>query len=409
MDKVLGIIAEYNPFHNGHLYHLQQSKKALNISHSIAIISGNFTQRGSVSIINKWTKAEMALKNGIDLVIELPLLYSISSAENFAEGAIKILNSINLVDYISFGSECGDINKLTDIANILYNEPKEYKNLLSIELHKGLSFPKARELALNKYLKTDNISNLLGSSNNILGIEYIKALRKYRSSIVPFTLQRFNTNYNDFNINNNIASSTAIRQFLKNEDFDSISKVLPPDVVAIILDKFNSGEVLTDLSIFEKEIIYTLRKMSIKEISMLPDVTEGLEYSIKNAVNQCNNISSLIEKIKSKRYTYTRLQRILIYCLLGITKDDMNLAKNTIPFIRVLGFNANGKKLLSSISKNNPKLHIITSVKKFMDSCVDDNLKLILKKDILASNIYTLGYNFSSPANLDYTHKLIIT
>ena len=149
--------------------------------------------------------------------------------------------------------------------------------------------------------------------------------------------------------------------------------------------------------------------MSIKEISMLPDVTEGLEYSIKNAVNQCNNISSLIEKIKSKRYTYTRLQRILIYCLLGITKDDMNLAKNTIPFIRVLGFNANGKKLLSNISKNNPKLHIITSVKKFMDSCVDDNLKLILKKDILASNIYTLGYNFSSPANLDYTHKLIIT
>ena len=409
MDKVLGIIAEYNPFHNGHLYHLQQSKKALNISHSIAIISGNFTQRGSVSIINKWTKAEMALKNGIDLVIELPLLYSISSAENFAEGAIKILNSINLVDYISFGSECGDINKLTDIANILYNEPKEYKNLLSIELRKGLSFPKARELALNKYLKTDNISNLLGSSNNILGIEYIKALRKYKSNIVPFTLQRFNTNYNDFNINNNIASSTAIRQFLKNEDFDSISKVLPPDVVEIILDKFNSGEVLTDLSIFEKEIIYTLRKMSIKEISMLPDVTEGLEYSIKNAVNQCNNISSLIEQIKSKRYTYTRLQRILIYCLLGITKDDMNLAKNTIPFIRVLGFNANGKKLLSSISKNNPNLHIITSVKKFMDSCVDDNLKLILKKDILASNIYTLGYNSSSPANLDYTHKLIIT
>ena len=153
MDKVLGIIAEYNPFHNGHLYHLQQSKKALNISHSIAIISGNFTQRGSVSIINKWTKAEMALKNGIDLVIELPLLYSISSAENFAEGAIKILNSINLVDYISFGSECGDINKLTDIANILYDEPKEYKNLLSIELHKGLSFPKARDFKFTWFFK----------------------------------------------------------------------------------------------------------------------------------------------------------------------------------------------------------------------------------------------------------------
>ena len=153
MGKVLGIIAEYNPFHNGHLYHLQNSIKTSGANYTVAVISGNFTQRGSTSLIDKWSKAQMALKNGIDLVIELPLLYSISSAENFAEGAIKILNSLNIVDYISFGTETNDIAILNNIANVLYKEPKAYKNILSHELSKGLSFPKAREIALISFLK----------------------------------------------------------------------------------------------------------------------------------------------------------------------------------------------------------------------------------------------------------------
>ena len=157
MNKVLGIIAEYNPFHNGHLYHLETSKKVTGAEYTIAIISGHFTQRGSTSIIDKWSKTKMALNNNIDLVIELPTIYSISSAENFADGAIKILNSLGIVDYLSFGSETSDIDILKDISDILYNEPSNYKKLLIDELNKGLSFPKARENALLKYIKTTSI------------------------------------------------------------------------------------------------------------------------------------------------------------------------------------------------------------------------------------------------------------
>ena len=176
MGKVLGIIAEYNPFHNGHLYHLQNSLKLTNADYKIAIITGNFTQRGSTSLIDKWSKAEIALKNGIDLVIELPLLYSISSAENFAEGAIKILNSLNVVDYLSFGAETDDISTLNIIADTLYREPKEYKNILSHELSKGLSYPKARENALLMYLQDNIFLYSLGSLYKVSAITFKVAI-----------------------------------------------------------------------------------------------------------------------------------------------------------------------------------------------------------------------------------------
>ena len=181
MHKILGIIAEYNPFHNGHLYHLENSKKITGCEYTIAIISGNFTQRGSTSIVDKWQKTKMALSNGIDLVIELPTLYAISSSENFADGAIKILNSLNIVDYLAFGTETNDISKLDKIAEILSDEPTEYKSILSNELKKGISFPKARENALSIYLNNDEYSNILSFPNNILGIEYLK-----KNSIINF-------------------------------------------------------------------------------------------------------------------------------------------------------------------------------------------------------------------------------
>ena len=164
MGKVLGIVAEYNPFHNGHLYHLNESKKLTGADYTIAIIGGNFTQRGSTSLIDKWSKAKMALLNGVDLVIELPVLYATSSAENFADGAIKILNSLNIVDYISFGAETSNVDILDKFADVLYNEPKEYQNLLAHELKKGLSFPKARENALLMYINDiRNSVNVLSS------------------------------------------------------------------------------------------------------------------------------------------------------------------------------------------------------------------------------------------------------
>ena len=189
--KVLGIIAEYNPFHNGHLYHLQESKKLVNADYSICIMSGNFTQRGDVALIDKWSRTEMALKSGIDLVIELPVIYSLSSAENFAYGSINILDKLGIVDYVSFGSEAGELSILDSIADILCNEPKEYVSLLNHELDKGISYPKAREKALLMYLNDiRKYANVLSSPNNILGIEYLKALRKIKSNLHPITIKR---------------------------------------------------------------------------------------------------------------------------------------------------------------------------------------------------------------------------
>ena len=191
MDNVLAIIGEYNPFHNGHLYHLNESKKVSNSDYTIAVMTGNFVQRGNVSLVDKWTKARMAILNGVDLVIELPCIYSISSAENFALGAIKLINSLKIVDTLSFGTEIDDINILKECAEILTEEPEEFKSLLSHELSKGISFPKARENALLMYLNDiRRYANVLSSPNNILAIEYLKALTATNSTISPISIKR---------------------------------------------------------------------------------------------------------------------------------------------------------------------------------------------------------------------------
>lgn len=407
MRKVLGIIAEYNPFHNGHLYHLNESKKTTGATYTVAIMSGNFTQRGNTSIIDKWSKAKSALECGIDLVIELPVLYATSSAENFADGAIKILNSMNIIDYISFGAETSDIDILDNIANILYNEPKDYKNFLTNELQIGLSFPKARENALLKYLNNDKFVNVLSSPNNILGIEYLKALKKYKSKIQPVVMPRYEAGHNDIDYKGNIASGTAIRSLLKNNEFDTLKKLIPEYSFSNLIENINIGHIVPDLSVFEREIILNLRRMSTDEISLLPDVSEGLEFSIKKAANSCNSITEFLNIINSKRYTSTRLQRILLYSLLGIYKNDMNISKSVEPYIRVLGFNEHGKHLISEVADANPNLNIITSVKKFTDKNLNQDLKIMLEKDIWATDVYTMGYEHSSYSNLDFIHKLI--
>lgn len=408
MGKVLGIVCEYNPFHNGHLYHLEELKKITGSNYSIAIMSGNFTQRGSTAIIDKWSRTETALKAGIDLVIELPTLYAISSAENFADGAIHILDSLKIVDYVGFGAETSDIDVLDNIADVLYNEPRAYKTLLSHELNKGISFPKARENALLIYL--NNIRkyvNVVSAPNNILGIEYIKALKKYKSIIKPISIARFEAGHNDLSYHSNIASGTTIRNIIKNGNFDILRRLVPESSYSILMDNIKQTHIVPDLSVFERQIFYNLRKMSIEEIRNLPDVTEGLEFSIKKAANSCNSIYEFLNIIKSKRYTSTRLQRILLYSLLGITKKDMELSRKVTPYIRVLGLNNKGKFMISEIAKANPKLEIITSVKRFLDSSNNKNLKTMLNKDIFATDVYTLGFTYDSCSNLDFTKKII--
>ena len=348
----------------------------------------------------------MALKAGVDLVIELPTVYSISSAENFADGAIKILNSLGVVDYVSFGSEIGEISLLNDISNILYKEPKEFSSLITAQLKSGISYPKARELALSQFFgSSKKYSNILNNPNNILGIEYLKALKKHKSHIKPLTIKRDYSDYNSTKVKKGIASATAIRTMIKNNK--NVHYVVPYETYELLDEEISNGRIISDLSVFEKEIIYTLRKMTLSDIANLPDVSEGLENKIKLAANNYNNLDDLIKNIKSKRYTQSRIQRILLYALLNISVKDINSSKRHNPYIRVLGFNKHGKRIISAIAAANPKLNIIVSVKKFMESSNDNTLRNMISKDILATNIYTLGYKNNPIANLDYTHKVV--
>lgn len=406
MDGILGIVSEYNPFHNGHIHHLEVSKQLTKTDFTVAVMSGNFVQRGDTALVDKWTRTEMALKSGIDLVIELPTVYALSSAENFADGAVKILNSLGVVDYISFGSEIGEITPLLEVANILYKEPKEFSSLITTQLRSGLSYPKAREIALSQFFgSSKKYSSIVSNPNNILGVEYLKSLKKHKSHIRPLTIKRDYADYNSTQEKNGIASATAIRTMIQNKK--NVHKVIPYETYELLEKCIEEGKVVPSLSVFEKEIIYTLRKMPLSEVAELPDVSEGLENKIKAAANNCNTLDELIANIKSKRYTQSRIQRILLYALLNITQKDINQSKRVIPYIRVLGFNKHGKRIISAIATANPKLKIIVSVKKFLENSSDNVLKNMISKDILATNIYTLAYKNDSIANLDFTHKVV--
>ena len=401
MGKRIGIIAEYNPFHNGHLYQIQKAKELTGADTVIAVMSGNFTQRGDTSLINKFEKAKIASQNEVDMVIELPTIYSISSAENFALGGIKILNEIGNIDYLVFGIEEENLEKLQAIADVLVNEDDEFKRNIKEELDKGNSYPKAREIALKKVLSSENVKNIMQKPNNILAIEYLKALKITNSKIKPIAIKRKNTMHNDENINENYASGTYIRKLFIENNFNEIKKVVPKYTYERLLELKNQGTYVSSINDFSDIVIYKIRTMTKEEISKIADVNEGLENSIKLASTTCKIIDEIIEKVSTKRYTKTRISRILTYILLDITKSDMEQSKNNNPYVRVLGINKKCEEILSTI--NDSKL--ITSLKKFEENNGENQLLNIDKK---ATEIYTIKYQKSVQANLDYTSKFII-
>lgn len=386
--NVTGVIVEYNPFHNGHLYHLEQSKNLANSDYIVAVMSGNFVQRGEPAILDKWSRAEMALRAGVDLVLELPFIYSTSSAEGFAFGAVSLLNSLGIVNNICFGSESGDIASLKIISEILANEPREYKEFLQFHLKSGLSFPSAREKALINYIENQEslkniaqeIKDILSNSNNILGIEYLKSLIKLKSSIKPWTIIRKSNSYNQKNMSGAISSATAIRSNFS--DINLIQEAVPDYTLEILNREVNLGKGPINIEKFSQTILYKIRSSSTEYIKNLLDVSEGLEYRIKQAAEESSNIDELISRIKNKRYTSTRIQRILLYSIFGITKDYQEQIKNPAEYARILGFTQRGRALLRSL-KESSSIPIITN-----PSLKDLNL---LKTDVLATDIYSLA------------------
>lgn len=409
--KVCGIIAEYNPFHNGHAYHIEKTKEVTNCDAIVAIMSGNFVQRGAPALFDKWTRTEMALKNGIDLVIELPTYYATSSAEFFAQGSVGLLDSLGIVDSLSFGAKTTDLDALKRVANVLYLEPNDYKIMLQNELKKGLSFPIARSNALKNFIKKEYdakyISEILLDANNVLGIEYLKALMYNNSPIVPNIIQRKGEDYNSTNIVDGVCSATAIRKLLEKQEIEVLQDVMPKESFDILNTELLSGKQPMNIEKYEKEIFYILRRSLANDLFELADVSEGLENVLKKASNETTEIEKLIDMMKSKRYTRTRIQRILLHALLNITKDEVNNYKYNPQYIRVLGFTKTGEKLLTQIY-NKSNLPIVTSVSKFLKSANETGRRMI-EKDILATNIYTLGYEIPAyrKSNLDYTKQIV--
>ena len=391
--NILGIVAEYNPFHNGHLYHLNSALSKTSADYTICIMSGNFIQRGEPALFNKFVRTDMAVQNGIDLVVELPTYYAVSTAEKFAYAGVKLLNECG-TNYISFGCETDDISQLTSISNLISNETYEYKNELKKQLNLGLSYPDARSKVVSKLLNVS--SHIINQPNNILAIEYLKALSQINPMIIPVPIERVDSNYYDTDSKTNILSATGIREKLsQSEDIDIF---IPQNTLSLM-------ENPIFLQDFEQLILFSLRKLTLNEIKALPDVTEGLENRIFSAIISSSNLTELIDKIKTKRYPLTRIKRILISALLSLSKEKLQTFDKWggPQYIRILGCNEKGKELLSVISRKS-NLPVITSVNKFLSTATDLQ-KEMLYEDILATNIYTLITD-NKAMNLDYTRRI---
>lgn len=404
MASILAIISEYNPFHNGHKLHVEKSKELTGADYVICITSGNFVQRGEPALIDKFIRAEMALKNGIDLIIELPTVFATSTAELFATGAMKIIKELKIVNYISFGSESGDIQKLNTLAELFLEEPSDFVELLQVEMKKGISYPKALENATSRYFHDKSMGEVLSSPNNTLGIEYLKAIKKQSIEAIPVTVKRDVTIEEDLNkIKTGLTSGSNIRRLiLNNKRYDF---TLPHESFEMLEKAKEENLLVPGLKVFEDIIIYKIRELSIDVLKQYPDVIEGLENKIKQASLISTNYEELISNIKSKRYTEARIKRILTHILLDITKEDIDLALRTRPYIRVLGFNEKGRAMLSALRKTTIK-RTCTAVKEFVESHSKNyDLLNTFMKDIYATNIYNIATK--QKANTDYTNRVL--
>lgn len=392
--KVNGIIAEYNPFHKGHLYQLHTAKEQTDSDYTIIVMSGNFMQRGTPALLDKFVRAKMALMCGADLVLELPAYYAASSAEYFAMGGVTLLDKLGVVNHLSFGSECGDISVLTKIAKILTEEPKEYTELLRKQLKEGLSFPTARTNALIAYDSSlKEYREVLSSPNNILGIEYCKALLRRGSTIEPTTVKRMGAGYHDTTlITDDIriptGSATAIRQtILQNADLSCLRNHIPEEAFVVLENAFNSMEPIFPND-FSSLLHYKLLQEQAHGYERFLDVTPELSDRIGNSLYDFKDFESFCDLLKRKDITHTRISRCLMHILLDMKSDTMKTycSSDYIPYARVLGFRKESSPLLSAI-KEHSSIPLITKLAD-AEGILDDNAYGMLQEDIRINQIY---------------------
>jgi len=392
--KTAGIVCEYNPFHNGHRYHINRTREN-GATHIIAVMSGNFVQRGDAAIVSKFERAKTAVQNGADLVIEIPVSYVLSSAEGYAGAAVYIMNSLGCVDELSFGSECGDICLLTgaaEAAAVCAASPE-----LKAMLEKGASYPSAMsQLVMQKY--GSSVSEVLDSPNNTLAVEYIKALSALNSDIRPFTVKRKNAEHDGTEVKDNFASASFIRQNIDNPDCSSL---MPESVYASLKNAAEEGKYAHTANL-EKAVLYKLRSMTPEQLRNIPDVSHGLEYRIHEA-RSAVSIKEAEEKIKTRRYTMARVRRIMLCALLGITKNDISVPP---AYARVLAFNERGTEILRAAKKKS-SLPLDTSLSRL--SRINSLTGRCAELESFATDIHSLSLDVPGPAGEDFRAMISVT
>lgn len=431
--KTVGLITEYNPFHNGHQYHIEEARRITGADYVVAVMSGDFVQRGTPAIMDKYSRTAMALRNGIDLVLELPVCYATGSAEYFAQGAVTLLDRLGIVDAICFGSESGNISLLSKAADLLLKAPAAFEDRLQEQLKEGLSYPAARVRALEHTLRQNGssdtaiLTDILAEPNNILGIEYIKALKKLSSSIEPITVQRIMAHYHNPVLSSSselceesanhpvISSATALRNAIFSTD-DTFGAALheaflsvPPDVVKYLSDNYHITYPVTEED-FASIIKYKLLEEDCASLTEYQDISPDLAKRLKNYRNYPGSLAEFTQEIKTKNMTLTRINRALIHLLLNIkTEDTKELqAHGYIPYARVLGIRKESSRLLKQIESNG-RIPVITKVSRAKQQLDEIGLRL-LSKDIFATHLYNQAVydKYGTVLENEYQHGILI-
>lgn len=396
--KIGGIIAEYNPFHNGHRYQLEKSKELGEWTHAVAVMSSNYVQRGETALVSKWARAEMAVKNGIDLVIELPTLWSTAHAQRFALGGVSLLDSLGCVDMLSFGSECGDIDELIECKNAINSEAVCER--LKENLEYGLSFASARAEAL-RTVYGNRFFDILEEPNNTLGIEYLQALDKLSSDIVPMTVRRVGSAHDSIIRSENFACASDIRAMLLGENKEW-EMFVPQSVADIYNREKESNQAPCPNSKLEFSILCCMRQLSAEDIGLSPDVSEGIEYRIHDAALKASSLEELYQLAKTKRYSHARIRRIVLHAFMGFTAEDY---KENPPYIHVLAMNDKGKEILKE-AKEKAKKPIVTKASDFDE--LDDYGCHVFALEDMCTDVYSLASPVILPCGREKTNGIIV-
>ncbi len=395
--KVTGIVAEYNPFHNGHKYMIEKCREG-GATHIVAVMSGNFVQRGSVAIMDKRARAAAALGSGADLVLELPVCLAVSTAELFARGGVSLLHALGCVDALGFGAECDNVELLLKAADAVCDI--RVHEIIKRELEGGISYPKARENAVLEVFG-DEVASVLSQPNNILGVEYIKALKSLDSEITPEPVLRQGAAHDSLKENGEFASASALRILLERGD-EAAYEYMPESSVREFERLKAVGRAPACFDESERAILSRLRMLSVSDIRNAPDVSEGLENRIYNAIQTATSLEELYDIIKTKRYTHSRIRRIITALYLGIKPED---AKLQVPYIRVLGFNERGREILK-LAKETAKLPVV--MKSSQIDTLSDYAKHVFELECKATNLYNLSTPRILPCGTEYSDEIVM-